>query len=114
MSKHTPGPWDVLTGRKTLYHIETAYNNPEPGKAICSVPHTPQGLANACLISAAPELLEYAKMEGEIEELREEIHRDEKRPHNHNEILEKYQRLDDMVDAAQTLRLSAIRKAEED
>jgi len=70
---------------------------------------------NARVMSAAPELLEYAKMEGEIDELREEIHRDEKRPgSNHGEILAKYQRLDNMVDAAQTLRLSAIRKAEED
>jgi hypothetical protein len=123
MIKRTPGLWIV---KETESGAEiVALNNgaqiagciENSGKGTGNWYHVSleEARFNAQTMSAAPELLEYAKMEGEIDELREEIHRDEKRPHsNHGEILEKYQRLDNMVDAAQTLRLSAIRKAEEE
>ena len=118
MIKYTPGPWTSREMGSEGARIIPDYGDiRERGKTIAEVRgrDTLTDFANARVMSAAPELLEYAKMEGEIDELREEIHRDEKRPgSNHGEILAKYQRLDNMVDAAQTLRLSAIRKAEED
>jgi hypothetical protein len=51
--KHTPGPWKVLTANPSVILIT---HNTLQG--ICEIPPTEQGLANAKLIAAAPELLE--------------------------------------------------------
>lgn len=56
MSKHTPGPWMVQNGKI----VEKCYN----GFVIADVRNATEVMAdeaNACLIAAAPELLEACK-----------------------------------------------------
>jgi hypothetical protein len=66
MSQHTPGPWDVDTGSNT--HVDAIYHQIDAGQGFFN-PFTGQGfglcgymsLADAKLISAAPELLHACK-----------------------------------------------------
>lgn len=57
MSKHTPGPWQVVSGGISVDGAD--------GSLICSMTEykkpTPRQQANARLIAAAPELLEAVK-----------------------------------------------------
>jgi hypothetical protein len=74
--RHTPGPWsyelDVVDDGDINVFGPAAVNGPIPGTPICSVdvrddpdddmsPPREVALANACLISAATELLEAAR-----------------------------------------------------
>lgn len=39
MSQHTPEPWDYVTGRTGLHHVETHIDNPHgAGRSVCSIP----------------------------------------------------------------------------
>jgi hypothetical protein len=59
-AKHTPGPWDYVSGR-TLHHVETQIDNPVgAGIPVCSIPKSRE--ADARLIAAAPDLLEALKV----------------------------------------------------
>lgn len=53
MSQHTPGPWTVSTILPTV----VIQDNDEE-RWICQLPLTPEGVANARLIAAAPRMLE--------------------------------------------------------
>lgn len=58
MSKHTPGPWTVVSEGMASPKVVDAN-----GLGICHTTYAPTGAeANACLIAAAPELLEALRM----------------------------------------------------
>lgn len=65
-AKHTPGPWTV----ETSDHLGIIWIDDEDGVDVCDLYHTSRSgkciskqnaEANACLIAAAPELLECAR-----------------------------------------------------
>lgn len=60
-AKHTPGPWKVWHGSRSVFahneHIADIYL-PEPREGENGIARTPELIANAKLIAAAPELLE--------------------------------------------------------
>jgi len=66
MSKHTPGPWAVVYSKQGYpYQIDAPNGSDGPGGiknitrwAAISFPSSTEGLANARLIAAAPDLLE--------------------------------------------------------
>ena len=62
-TKHTPGPWAVLTGEFALYVTPAGGS-----RAIAQIPPVSQDAeANARLIAAAPELLEALQLLLDIE-----------------------------------------------
>ena len=62
MNKHTHGPWHLYDAQSSGWpnHIvQGVMNGQAIGAALAKIPaHRPQSLANATLISLAPELLE--------------------------------------------------------
>jgi hypothetical protein len=70
MSKHTPGPWVLIQGDRTTKEmvITTESRIEAPAVSICELDTDFIGVigeeqeANACLISAAPDLLEALEM----------------------------------------------------
>ena len=74
MSKHTPGPWGYITSSTYGSAIAVfAKDDSDPSKKICHFPVLQDGkesIANACLISAAPEMLDALKtMQAKLEYL---------------------------------------------
>ena len=59
--KHTPKPWTYNKVRNSVHHLQ--YDEPTDNRnQICQMPNkNPETIANAHLISAAPDLLEMVK-----------------------------------------------------
>ncbi len=63
MSKHTPGPWLVSRSidKRTATHVRTEAKLPgaSDGVSVCRITYVDdRAAANACLIAAAPDMLE--------------------------------------------------------
>jgi len=65
---HTPGPWCVSRSEEGNLLIK-----PIPGQVVCEIDPTPEAVANAHLIAAAPEMLEQIKNLVHIVSDKEEI-----------------------------------------
>jgi hypothetical protein len=63
MSKHTPGPWKIIGLDSFSIVVDRPDHYPllKEGRAIAHVQQRKNKRANACLIAAAPEMLEVIK-----------------------------------------------------
>ena len=59
ISQHTPGPWETLTFSN--HELQTDFAMVKIGSRVHMVGYSDEDKANACLIAAAPELLEFAE-----------------------------------------------------
>ena len=59
ISQHTPGPWETLTFSN--HELQTDFAMVKIGSRVHMVGYSDEDKANACLIAAAPDLLEFAE-----------------------------------------------------
>ena len=104
MSAHTPGPWGWDSRNSNYYLLTFASDAPHQIVAELKTPRDAMGDADAHLIAAAPELLEYALMEEAVEEF--------DCPHDADARCDCGPRQDAMFRRARELRKRAIAKAE--
>lgn len=102
--KHTPGPWKAFCDFDTGRYAVVLDDN-DPGQCvIADIEEQQQDRENAHLIAAAPELLEYAKLEAAIESF--------DCPHDAEHRCKCGDVISKMIDLANTLRPVVIAKAE--
>lgn len=60
MNNRTPGPWETLTFSQ--HELQTDFAMVKVGKRVHMIGYSDEDKANACLIAAAPDLLDVAEM----------------------------------------------------
>lgn len=118
-TEHTPGPWGVGECVDETIEIRAGQTRyPIASMVIAKPPYRAKNDAeiarlNARLISAAPELLEAAKLDEEIFNKSDELFRLQDTPnHSGGAVLALQKEIDELRDKQATVRRAAIAKAE--